>query len=103
MKLIFDLINKGFNPFRKVGSDYKPCDNPSWFSSVEIGKVDVRLVIGDKEIVIGLFQKGCPPTLIYPNLIKDKWITSENGKVEINRSIERALRKTTIDEIIELA
>ena len=103
MKLIFDLIDKGFKPFRKIGNEYEPCDNQYWFSSVEHGKVDVRLIKGDKEIIIGLIQKGYSPTLIYPDLIKGKWIISENGKVETNREIEKALRKTTIDEIIELA
>ena len=103
MKLIFDLIDKGFKPFRKVGNDYNPCNNPSWFSSVEGGKVDVRLIKGDKEIVIGLYEKGYPPTLIYPDLIKGKWLTTTNGKVEVNKQIEIALRTTTIEEIIKLA
>ena len=91
MKLIHDLIEKGFKPFRNGVSGYEPCSNPSWFSSVEPGKTDVRLKLDDKEVVIGLHEMGYPPTLIHPML--------GCGNVDI----EKAIRGLSVDDIIRMA
>tara|TARA_R110000822_G_scaffold81181_2_gene193029 strand:+ start:204 stop:491 length:288 start_codon:yes stop_codon:yes gene_type:complete len=90
MRLIFELIDKGFKPFRKVGSEYKRCINTSFFSSVESGMIDIRLLKEGKEIIIGLLEPGHPPTLIQPSL--------GYGNMEI----ETKLSTMTIDNIIDL-
>ena len=91
MKLIAGLINNGFYPFRFIKSEYLRCDNPYYFSSIEEGMIDLRLVKGEKEIVVGLLEVGFSPTLISPRL--------GVNHDEINRRIER----TSLEEIIALA
>ena len=91
MKLIEDLISKGFEPFRKIGSEYKKYTNNGYFSSCVGGMIDIRLLRGDKEIVIGLYEKDYPPTLIHPNL----------GST--NTEIEQRLIELTVDDIINLS
>ncbi len=91
MKLISDLMNKGFKPFRKLGNEYIQCKDPYFFSSVVAGKLCVILKLNKKEIWIGLYEKGYAPTLIYPSL------------GDTNLEIEKKLNTTTIDDIIALA
>lgn len=88
MRLISELINRGFVPFRKIGNEYIPCKNPFEFSTLSPGKIDVRLILEDKEIVIGLLVKGYPPTLISPYL------------GDHNIEIEKKLNLLSVDDIL---
>ena len=95
MKLIDNLMEERFKPFRKYYLSgmwsLEPCDNPYYFSSVVHGMNDVRLIKDELQLVIGLFEKDLPPTLIYP-------VVGSN-----HRDIERQLRHLTIEQIIKLA
>jgi len=91
MKLIHDLIEKGFKPFRDGKNGLEPCKNPSWFSSVEPDMLAIMLKRDDKKIVIGLYEMGHPPTLIHPMLGSS------------NVEIEQRLRELTVEDIIQLS
>lgn len=89
------LIEIGYKPYRKVYANKKFEYIPStydYFTTVMGGGLDIRFMMGDKEIVFGLSENGKPPTLISPrpNGIKD------------DDSMNRALKTFTPMEIYEM-
>lgn len=83
MSFVEYCISCGYKPFRKVFDrksrkwNYVECTDVNFFSSVVSGKIDIRLIKDDREIIFGIpgaiydpleGEKTHFPTLIYPNV-----------------------------------
>ena len=85
------LIDKGFTPYRKVGSKYIPCSLLDYYSSTVPGYMDIRLRKDIREVVYGLNEVH-HPTLIYPRPQGVVW----------DKDMDRLFQTLTFEEIYNL-
>lgn len=101
MQFLHFLISKGYQPHRKTFKNNQEVytkTNRIYFSSVEGGALDIRLLKNQHEITIGLEDAGYPPTLIHPLRYKlklhrradwDKWIFEHKPEQLLKRIVKR--------------